>query len=178
MHHLQRSHLYHLSNLKVGRFQLPVKHAGRLMARYASSWLCCPGPRRSLDILPREQCDARRPSCSACAFCSKDCIYTVEPNMTRPAAAKRKLQTSEKRLTDFEDLFHHLRSRPEKEATRILQRICAGCDVPLSLNFIKDGDLLFQPNMASAARNQSAHSPSVSILDFAMREHEHRVWAF
>ena len=89
--------------------------------------------------------------------------------MTRPAAAKRNLQTSEKRLTDFEDLFHQLRSRPEKEATGILQRFRAGCDVPLLLKFIKDGDLLIQQNLASAARNRS---PSVSILDFAMHEHE------
>lgn len=71
-------------------------------------------------------------------------------------------------------LFSELRSRSEEDAAHLLQRIRRGADPESVLQMIRDGDLLMQPWMASAAANNvSARSP---LWSFAQREFDLHFW--
>ena len=107
------------------------------------------------------------PSCSACSSRNVQCVYTSDPNVTRTLATKRKYEALEEDLTAIRELYAHLQSRPNREATEIFQRIRSGADPISVLRFIQDGDLLIQPFLAAAAHNQTAHK---SILGLSLRE--------
>ena len=82
-------------------------------------------------------------------------------------ATKRKFEALEEDLAAMRELYGHLQSRPDEEATDIFQRIRSGASAVSILKFIQDGDLLIQPFLAAAAQNQTAHR---SILGLSQRE--------
>lgn len=71
---------------------------------------------------------------------------------THTQALKRKYNELQSEKESYEELFNHLRSKPEKESIEILQRIRAGSDVGSILRHIKDGDLLLQLSLVPETR--------------------------
>lgn len=93
------------------------------------------------------KCDGGRPSCSACSKVSRECQYSTEPSESRAAALKRKHADLEEHLSEYEELFHQLRTRPTHDATEILHRLRSGHDVSSVLGYIKDATLLLQTRL-------------------------------
>ena len=117
------------------------------------------------------QCDGARPSCSRCTSIQKTCVYAGGPDETRVAALKRTAKTNEGKLAEFQELYQHLRSRPETEAVEILRRLRSSSDVSSVLRFINDGDLIIQ----NFSRSHDVHdvnmasSRSTLQVELAMR---------
>ena len=57
---------------------------------------------------------------------------------------KRTAKTYQEKNAELEELYQHLRSRPETEAIEILRRLRGSADVSSVLRSIKDGDLMIQ----------------------------------
>jgi hypothetical protein len=115
---------------------------------------CC-----GLKTKPR-QCDAQRPTCSACGTLGLDCLYRDGPTEnSKIGALKRKHdevleaneQLKESQLA-LQQLFHALRSRPESEANAIFRRIRAGADASSILRHVSTGDLLLQLQVTPETR--------------------------
>ena len=81
----------------------------------------------------------------------------------------------EQELQSMRELYGHLQSRSNEEATEIYRRIRSGGEASSILRFIHDGDLLIQPFLAGAARNQTAQR---SIIGLSQREPYLYVFSF
>ncbi|KAK4154424.1 nitrogen assimilation transcription factor nirA [Chaetomidium leptoderma] len=91
------------------------------------------------------KCNAARPTCSYCLSAAISCVYTTRSaNETRSQALKRKLSEVEDRETTLQQIFEHLRDRPETESNEIVKRIKDGSDPACILRHIREGDLLLQ----------------------------------
>ena len=93
--------------------------------------------------------------CRLCVQHGVDCIYLTKTTETHTQALKRKYNNIQDQKSPYEELFHLLRSKSEKESNEIVQRIRAGGDVESILRQVKDGDLLLQLSLVPETRCRS-----------------------
>lgn len=72
------------------------------------------------------------------------CLYAGGADETRVAVLKRTAKTYQEKNIELQELYQHLRLRPETEAIEILRRLRISADVSSVLRFIKDGDIMIQ----------------------------------
>ncbi|CAI6337654.1 unnamed protein product [Periconia digitata] len=104
-----------------------------------------------IDKTADDQCDATRPTCTACSISSQQCIYRTTPHETSVGALKRKfgeLETHYDRLKGskelLEQLLHAIRTRPDDDATVIFESIRSGCEVESIIRHFDHGVLSTQ----------------------------------
>ncbi|KAK0729242.1 hypothetical protein B0T21DRAFT_291956 [Apiosordaria backusii] len=93
----------------------------------------------------KSKCDGARPTCSVCRDRKTKCEFdTIAASETHTQALKRKYVELQQQKTTFEQIYEVLRSRPEKEAEEIFQRIRRGADATAILRHVNYGDMLVQ----------------------------------
>ncbi|KAK0673333.1 putative nitrogen assimilation transcription factor [Cercophora samala] len=93
----------------------------------------------------KSKCDGARPTCSVCRDRKTKCEFdTIAATETHTQALKRKYTELQQQKTTFEQIYEVLRSRPEKEAEEIFQRIRRGADANSILRHVNYGDVLVQ----------------------------------
>ncbi|OIW24763.1 hypothetical protein CONLIGDRAFT_648885 [Coniochaeta ligniaria NRRL 30616] len=92
----------------------------------------------------RTKCDGARPKCSRCVRLGTDCEYDAGPDETRSIARKRKYDEMKSDLSDMQELYEYLRSRPLVEVAEVIRRIRSNTDPCKVLSLVRDGDLLLQ----------------------------------
>lgn len=105
------------------------------------------------------QCDGERPTCSACQKRAIVCAYAIEPNITRTAALKDKVQQLETSYGNLADLYWQLKHGSPEDVTRLVERIRSDEDVFAGQ---LDGDDLHQ--QGSTPMRQPLHNPQ-DIMD-------------
>ncbi|GAB1321084.1 hypothetical protein MFIFM68171_11294 [Madurella fahalii] len=93
----------------------------------------------------KAKCNAARPACGYCVSTGVNCVYsTGSERETHAQALKRKLTELSEREATYQQIFDHLRSRPEAESHEIVKRIRSGGDPESILRHIEEADLLLQ----------------------------------
>ena len=90
------------------------------------------------------QCNGERPKCSACHDRGTDCEYDTNVAETHAQALKRKYDELSSTKSAAEKVFEILRTKDEKEAGEVFQRIRRGADAATILRHITFGDTLIQ----------------------------------
>ncbi|KAK4195111.1 putative nitrogen assimilation transcription factor [Triangularia verruculosa] len=101
----------------------------------------------------KSRCDGARPTCSVCRDRKTRCEFdTIAATETHTQALKRKYTELQQQKTAFEQIYEVLRSRPEKEAEEVLQRIRRGADANSVLRHVTMGDVLLQLSLVPETR--------------------------
>ena len=118
-----------------------------------------------------EQCDGKRPICSACINKSNHvCTWEVQdPSLSRTAALKSKLdemglqmEKNGNHLKSANSLIEYLMTRPEAEAHTILKRLRATQDIAATVQYVRDGDLLISGVLAPLRSSEHGGEEDVS----------------
>jgi hypothetical protein len=90
-----------------------------------------------------------------------ECEYDAGPDETRSLARKRKFDEMKSDLSDLQELYEYLRSRPLVEVAEVIRRIRSNTDPCKVLSLVRDGDLLLQ---ASAIGRKGIEAPVDDIV--------------
>ncbi|KAB5582828.1 hypothetical protein GE09DRAFT_1211450 [Coniochaeta sp. 2T2.1] len=113
----------------------------------------------------RTKCDGARPKCSRCVRLGTDCEYDAGPDETRSIARKRKYDEMKSDLSDMQELYEYLRSRPLQEVAEVISRIRSNQDPCTVLRLVRDGDLLLQASAMGRKGLESGVEDVVAKLD-------------
>ncbi|KAK4673334.1 hypothetical protein QC763_110990 [Podospora pseudopauciseta] len=101
----------------------------------------------------KSKCDGARPTCSVCRDRKTKCEFdTIAATETHTQALKRKYTELLQQKSTFEQIYEVLRSRPEKEAEEIFQRIRRGAEASSILRHVNYGDVLVQMALVPETR--------------------------
>ncbi|PHH65848.1 hypothetical protein CDD81_1217 [Ophiocordyceps australis] len=116
----------------------------------------------------KAKCDAERPSCTRCQHKELDCVYETDRAETHNRARCRKLaQLSGS--SDFNgELVRILRTKDDRDAAAIHQRLKAGESTESIVGIIRDGDLLIQCALRPESRLQYQLPYMSTMPDFLL----------
>jgi hypothetical protein len=98
------------------------------------------------------QCNAERPKCSVCLDRGTECEYDTNAAETHTQALKRKFSELESERAAYKQIYEVLRSKPDREASEILQRIRSGVDINTIVRLINYGDVQGDLTLVPEAR--------------------------
>lgn len=115
----------------------------------------------------RTKCDGARPKCSRCVRLGTECEYDAGPDETRSLARKRKFDEMKTDLSDMQELYEYLRTRPLVEVAEVIRRIRSNVDPCKVLRLVRDGDLLLQASAMGRKGLEAGLDDVVQKLDDA-----------
>ena len=98
-------------------------------------------------LLTCRKCDGERPTCTACHRRTIGCVYAIQPNTTRTAALKDKVQQLEASHGNLADLYWQLKHGSPEDVNRLVERIRSDED-------------LFAGQLDGETSHQNAATPS------------------
>jgi hypothetical protein len=96
-----------------------------------------------------------------------ECEYDAGPDETRSLARKRKFDEMKSDLSDLQELYEYLRSRPLVEVAEVIRRIRSNADPCKVLSLVRDGDLLLQASAMGRKGLEGGVEDAVQMLDDA-----------
>ena len=94
---------------------------------------------------------------------------TKSNNETHAQAVKRKISELSSLESTFQQIYEHLRDRPEEETSEIVKRIRAGADPQSILRSIAEGDLLLQLALVPETRYRYVFPMTREMPKFLIR---------
>jgi hypothetical protein len=94
-----------------------------------------------------------------------DCKYDTDPQSTRTASLKRKVEFLESENGELHELYQFIRTRSDPEALDVLHRMRTVANPLELLRFIKEGDLLLQTHLSHSASTGGTSDSLLSKLD-------------
>ncbi|KAF4455709.1 Zn2Cys6 transcriptional regulator [Fusarium austroafricanum] len=131
-----------------------------------------------------QQCDANRPTCSACTSSRQECKYTTDPDETRFAALKRTHIELENDLQELRGSHHHLQQFVEalkflddNAVAAIIQKLRQGASIAELARDVGTGSLLLQlrgrPTLISQGREVESRDSTVATPPEQAHAHAH-----